>query len=118
MPPPAASVQVEPAATAVGAPTAVAAAPKPLPASLARRTRIGFYGEGQLFIDAESNKTARLPELVVSIDHRPNDWLRIVGALEADDVSRLALQQAFLEASPEPRIVFERRQEPLTGPIQ
>jgi hypothetical protein len=104
VPPPASSVQVEPAAPTVGVPVVAAVAAKPLPASLARRTRIGFYGEGQLFIDAESNKTARLPELVVSIDHRPNDWLRIVGALEADDVSRLALQQAFLEASPAPFI--------------
>ncbi|HSY38010.1 MAG TPA: hypothetical protein VLA79_00740, partial [Polyangia bacterium] len=101
---PAPPVRVEPAAATVGAPPAVAATAKPLPASLAQRTRIGFYGEGQLFIDAESNKTVRLPELVVSIDHHPNDWLRIVGALEADDLSRVALQQAFLEASPEPFI--------------
>ncbi|HZL17822.1 MAG TPA: hypothetical protein VFG23_08760 [Polyangia bacterium] len=102
MPPAATAPQAEPVAAVAAAPAAPAA--QPVAESLARRTRIGFYGQAQLFIDAESNKTARLPELVVSIAHRPNDWLRIVGALEADDASHLALQQAFVEASPEPFI--------------
>jgi hypothetical protein len=85
------------------APAPVAAGPLGV-LSLGGSTQIGFYGEGQLFIDAESKKTARLPELVFSISHRPADWFRIVAALELDDGNSLALQQAFFELSPTPII--------------
>jgi hypothetical protein len=87
---------------------AVVAAPTPAGPSgaysLSGRTQVGFYGEAQLFVDAESNKTARLPEVVFSVTHRPTDWFRIVAALEADDGTSLALQQAFFEIAPTPFI--------------
>jgi hypothetical protein len=70
--------------------------------SHARRTFVGVYGEAQLFIDAASNKTERLPEVVFSVLHRPTDWFQILAAVEADDGTHLAMQRAYVEVAPVP----------------
>jgi hypothetical protein len=72
--------------------------------SRGRRTWVGLSGEAQLFIDAESNETTRLPEVVFSVTHRPTDWFRMAFAVEADDRSSLAMQQALVEVAPTPLI--------------
>ena len=65
-----------------------------------RQTWVGLSGETQLFIDGASKKTARLPQVVFSVTHRPTNWFRIVAAVEADDGTSVAMQQAFFEVSP------------------
>lgn len=85
---------VSPAAPAIAGPPEVAAHRS------RRQTWVGLSGEAQLFIDGESKKTARLPQVVFSVTHRPTDWFRIVAAVEADDGSSVAIQQAFFEVSP------------------
>ncbi len=90
-------------AIAAGAPAAVAPAGVTAPAGR-RQTWVGLSGEAQLFIDGSSNKTARLPQVVFSVTHRPTDWFRMVAAVEADDGTSLAMQQAFFEVAPHPAI--------------
>jgi hypothetical protein len=91
---PASGTAASPAAPAIVGPPEVAAHRS------RRQTWVGLSGEAQLFIDGASKKTARLPQVVLSVTHRPTDWFRIVAAVEADDGSSVAMQQAFFEVSP------------------
>ena len=96
---------------AVGAPalsTAPAAAlPGASPPALdafTRRTKVGAYGTIQLFVDGESNVSAKLPLAAFSVEHRPDDWLRIVASVQVEDGSTAGMQQAFIEASAAPAL--------------
>jgi hypothetical protein len=89
----------------------VAATSAPLPVAPASssslgRTKVGFYGEGQIFIDEESNTTTRLRRVVLSLDHRPADWLRFVAAVEDENARHVAMQQALVELAPAPAFGF------------
>lgn len=96
------------AAGAAALSTAPAAAlPVASPPSLdafTRRTKVGAYGTIQLFVDDESNVSAKLPLAAFSVEHRPNDWLRIVAAIQVEDGSSVGMQQALIEASPAPAL--------------
>ena len=65
-----------------------------------RRTKVGAYGVGQLFVDGGSNVTAKLPLAVLSVEHRPTDWVRIAAAVQVEDGTRPGMQQALVEVSP------------------
>ena len=65
-----------------------------------RRTKVGAYGAVQLFVDGESNVTAKLPLVVLSVEHRPSDWLRLAAAIQAEDGTTTGVQQALVEVSP------------------
>ena len=97
-----------PAEGAGGAATPLSAAPAapPLGASppqldaFTRRTKVGAYGQVQLFVDGESKGTAQLPLAAFSVEHRPSDWLRIVAAMQVEDGNHAGMQQALVEAAP------------------
>jgi hypothetical protein len=86
-----------------GAPPAAAPAPGASPPQLdafTRRTKVGAYGAVQLFVDGESNVTAKLPLVVLSVEHRPSDWARLVAAIQAENGTSAGVQQALVEVSP------------------
>jgi hypothetical protein len=94
-----------PGANGAAPPPVAPAAPAPgaSPPQLddfARRTKVGAYGAVQLFVDGESNVTAKLPLVVLSVEHRPSDWVRIAAAIQAEDGTTTGVQQALLEVSP------------------
>ncbi|MFL5308343.1 MAG: hypothetical protein ACJ8F1_24240 [Polyangia bacterium] len=100
-----------PATTEAGAPsTAVAPAAASLPPGRAegaaafddfrRRTKLGAWGEGQLFVDESSNTSRKLRWIVFSVEHRPTDWLRIAAAAQLEDGRHFGMQEAFIEAAP------------------
>jgi hypothetical protein len=80
------------------APPAPGASPPQLD-DFARRTKVGAYGAGQVFVDGGSNVTAKLPLLVLSVEHRPTDWLRLAAAVQFEDGTS-GMQQALVEVSP------------------
>jgi hypothetical protein len=84
--------------------TAPAAAPLgPSPPSLdafTRRTKLGAYGQVQLFVDGASNVNVQLPLAVFTIEHRPNDWVRIAASVQVEDGTSTGMQQALVEAAP------------------
>jgi len=90
-----------PGPTVIAAPGAppTGASPPQLDA-FARRTKVGAYGEAQLFVDGESNATARLPLAAISVEHRPTDWVRIAVAAQIEDGNKAGMQQALVEAQP------------------
>ncbi|HVT70472.1 MAG TPA: hypothetical protein VHF26_22190, partial [Trebonia sp.] len=65
-----------------------------------RHTKIGAWGEAQLFVDESSNTNAKLRWVTFSVEHRPVDWLRIVAAAQVEDGSHFGMQQATIEAAP------------------
>jgi hypothetical protein len=65
-----------------------------------RRTKLGLWGEAQLFVDESSNTNTKLRWVAFSVDHRPTDWLRIVAAAQVEDGSHFGMQQALIEAAP------------------
>jgi len=69
-----------------------------------RHTRVGAWGEAQLFVDESSSTTAKLRWLTFSLDHRPLDWLRIVAAAQVEDGTHFGVQQAVIEAAPLPAV--------------
>lgn len=66
--------------------------------TFASRTKVGAYGQAELFVDGESNVTARLPLAAVSVEHRPSDAVRLAVAVQVEDGSTVGMQQALVEA--------------------
>ncbi len=94
-----------PATPATPATPAALAEPRPAAGSPAaedfsRHTRVGAWGEAQLFVDESSNATAKLRWVTFSLEHRPVDWLRVVAAAQIEDGSHAGMQQALVEAAP------------------
>ena len=65
-----------------------------------RRTKIGAYGQVQLFVDGGSNVTAQLPLAAFLVEHRPSDWVRIAASVQVEDGTVAGMQQALVETSP------------------
>jgi len=65
--------------------------------TFASRTKVGAYGQAELFLDGESNATARLPLAALSVEHRPSDAIRIAVAVQVEDGSTVGMQQALVE---------------------
>jgi hypothetical protein len=82
------------------APAAPPGASPPQLDDFARRTKVGAYGAAQVFVDGESNVTARLALAVLSVEHRPSDWLRLAAAVQVEDGTTTGMQQALVEVSP------------------
>ncbi|HVV48889.1 MAG TPA: hypothetical protein VHO06_04465, partial [Polyangia bacterium] len=72
--------------------------PSPLD-TFASRTKVGAYGEAQLFLDSDSNATARLPLAALSVEHHPNENVRLAAAVQVEDGTRAGMQQALVEVS-------------------
>ncbi|HEY4393007.1 MAG TPA: hypothetical protein VGP64_03045, partial [Polyangia bacterium] len=68
--------------------------------AFARRTKVGAYGTAQVFVDGESNVTAKLALAAVSVEHRPSDWLRLAAAVQVEDGTTVGMQRALVEVSP------------------
>src|SRR5205823_647264 len=81
------------------APAPAAGASPPQLDDFARRTKVGAYGVGQVFVDGGSNVTAKLPLAVLSVEHRPADRLRFGAAVQVED-GTAGMQQALVEVSP------------------
>ncbi len=64
------------------------------------RTKIGAWGEGQLFVDESSNANAKLRWIVLSFEHRPLEWLRLAVAAQVEDGRHFGMQEALIEAAP------------------
>jgi hypothetical protein len=95
-----------PSAVASEAPLSAAPPAPPLGASppqldaFARRTKVGAYGQVQLFVDDESNVNAQLPLAAFLVEHRPSDWVRIAVAVQVEDGTTAGMQQALVEVAP------------------
>jgi hypothetical protein len=91
-----------------GAATPLSAAPVATPLgpsppqldAFTRRTKVGAYGQVQLFVDGESKVTAQLPLAALLVEHRPSDWVRIAAAIQVEDGNHAGMQQALVEAAP------------------
>ncbi|HVT06936.1 MAG TPA: hypothetical protein VHO67_05745, partial [Polyangia bacterium] len=88
-----------PAAPVAGAPAARAAGSAAFD-DFRRRTRIGAWGEGQLFVDQSSNTDTKLRWIALSLEHRPTDWLRIAAAAQLEDGRHFGMQEVLLEVAP------------------
>ena len=69
-----------------------------------RRTKVGAYGQVQLFVDGESNVTGQLPLAAFLVEHRPSDWVRIAASVQVEDGTSTGtsagMQQALVETAP------------------
>jgi hypothetical protein len=65
-----------------------------------RRTKVGAYGQVQLFVDGGSNVNAQLPLAAFLIEHRPTDWVRIAASIQVEDGTSAGMQQALVETAP------------------
>jgi hypothetical protein len=77
----------------------LAASPPPLDA-FTRRTKVGAYGQVQLFVDGGSNVTAQLPLAAFLVEHRPSDWVRIAASVQVEEGTSAGMQQALVEVAP------------------
>ena len=83
------------------APAAAPLAPSPPPLdAFTRRTKVGAYGQVQLFVDGGSNVTTQLPLAAFLVEHRPSDWVRIAASVQVEDGSTAGMQQALVETAP------------------
>ncbi len=65
-----------------------------------RRTKIGAYGQVQLFVDGASNVNVQLPLAAFLVEHRPTDWVRIAASIQVEDGTSTGMQQALVEIAP------------------
>ena len=65
-----------------------------------RRTKVGAYGQVQLFVDGESNVNVQLPLAAFLVEHRPSDWVRIAASVQVEDGTSTGMQQALVEVAP------------------
>ena len=89
----------EPPLSTAPAAAPLGASPPPLDA-FTRRTKVGAYGQVQLFVDGASNVNAQLPLAAFLVEHRPTDWVRIAASIQVEDGTSTGMQQALVETAP------------------
>ena len=89
----------EPPLSAAPAAAPLVASPPALDA-FTRRTKVGAYGQVQLFVDGASNVNVQLPLAAFLVEHRPTDWVRIVASVQVEDGTSTGMQQALVETAP------------------
>jgi hypothetical protein len=89
----------EPPLSTAPAAAPLGASPPPLDA-FTRRTKVGAYGQVQLFVDGASNVNVQLPLAAFLVEHRPTDWVRIAASVQVENGTSTGMQQALVETAP------------------